>query len=145
MTYCVSHLDQFESLAPESSYEHVPPTAPVLSTDAEERKNTPLFAGCLNYFPLALAALARHSARGNAKHNPGEPLNWARGKSDDHVECIARHLIDIETYNETLGEYEDAVALLWRAAAKVQLLEEKRLNKGPSRGSSVAKKENEND
>lgn len=108
---------------------------PVLSTDAEERKNTPLFSGFLNYFPLACAAVARLSKRGNDKHNPGQPLYWSRDKSSDHEDCIIRHLVDIDTPDSKTGEYEDAVALVWRALAKLQLLEEKRLGKGPSRGS----------
>lgn len=112
-----------------------PPATPVLPTDSEERKGIPIFSGPLSYFPLAFAALARHCKRGNDKHNPGEPLHWARDKSQDHEDCIARHLLDIDTVDPRTGEYEDAVSLLWRAAAVVQLLEEKRLGKPPSRGS----------
>jgi hypothetical protein len=52
----------------------------------------------------------------------------------DHADCIARHLIDIETLNAA-GEYEDAACLAWRALAKLQELEEKRLSKPMSRGS----------
>jgi hypothetical protein len=106
----------------------------VLPTDSEDRKQIPIFSGVLNYFPLAIAAVARVSKRGNDKHNPGEPLHWARGKSMDHADCIARHLIDVETVNAD-GAYEDAACLAWRALAKLQELEEKRLGKGPSRGS----------
>lgn len=110
---------------------------PVLPTDSEERKKLPIFSGVMNYFPLALAAVARVSKRGNDKHNPGQPLHWARGKSTDHEDCIARHLIDVETIDPKTGEYEDAMALAWRALAKLQELEERRLNKVPSRGSRV--------
>lgn len=110
---------------------------PVLPTGSEERKQLPIFSGVINYFPLALAAVARVSKRGNDKHNPGEPLHWARGKSMDHADCIARHLIDIETVDFNTGEYEDAQALAWRALAKLQELEEERLNSPPSRGSRL--------
>jgi hypothetical protein len=110
----------------------------VLPTDSEERKEIPIFSGVLNYFPLAVAAVARHSKRGNDKHNPGEPLHWARGKSMDHEDCIARHLLDIDTVDPETGEYLDAVALAWRALAKLQELEEKRLGKPMSRGSRRA-------
>jgi hypothetical protein len=106
----------------------------VLPTDAEERKGIPIFSGFLNYFPLAVAAVARHSKRANEKHNPGQPLHWAREKSTDQEDCIGRHLIDIETVNAD-GEYEDATALVWRALAKLEILEEKRLGKPMSRGS----------
>lgn len=110
---------------------------PVLPTDSEERKQIPIFSGVLNYFPLAMAAVARWSKRGNDKHNPGQPLQWSRGKSNDHADCIARHLIDLETLDPRSGEYEDAMALAWRALAILQELEEKRLGKAPSRGSTV--------
>ena len=33
----------------------------VLPTDSEERKEIPIFSGVLNYFPLAIAAVARIS------------------------------------------------------------------------------------
>jgi hypothetical protein len=108
---------------------------PVLPTDSEERKHIPIFSGLLNYFPLACAAVAKWSKRGNDKHNPGQEMHWARGKSMDHSDCIARHLIDVETLDPTSGEYEDATALAWRALAKLQELEEKRLGAPMSRGS----------
>lgn len=107
----------------------------VLPTDSEERKGIPIFSGVLNYFPLAIAAVARVSKRGNDKHNPGQPIHWARSKSMDHSDCIARHLIDVETIDPKTGEYEDAMALAWRALAKLQELEEARLGKPHSRGS----------
>lgn len=106
----------------------------VLPEDSEARKEIPLFSGVLNYFPLALAAVARHSKRGNDKHNPGQPIHWARGKSMDHLDCIARHLIDAETVSAS-GEYEEATAIAWRALAYLQEIEEKRLGKPWSRGS----------
>lgn len=98
-----------------------------LPTDSIERKNTPIYSGCIAYFPLALAAVARLSKRGNDKHNPGEPLHWAREKSTDHKDCIARHLVDIDVYDEELQEYDEAAAVAWRALAYLQLLEEQRL------------------
>jgi hypothetical protein len=80
------------------------------------------------YFPDALLAIAEHSYRGNEKHNPGEPLHWAREKSKDHADCIARHLIDIGPYWNAIdpetGSYH-AAALAWRALALLQLVLEK--------------------
>lgn len=108
----------------------------ILTRDSQQRKETPIFSGVANYFPLALAAIARLSFAGNKKHNPGEELHWARSKSDDHADAIARHLIDHESKNAE-GEYEDAACLAWRALALLQILEEKRLGKGPSRGSKI--------
>jgi hypothetical protein len=98
-----------------------------LPQDSTERKNTPIYSGCIAYFPLALAAVARLSKRGNDKHNPGEPLHWAREKSTDHKDCIARHLVDIDSFDEALQEYDEAAAVAWRALAYLQLLEEQRL------------------
>lgn len=112
---------------------------PVLPTDSEARKQIPLFSGVMNYFPLALAAVARVSQRGNDKHNLGQPLHWARGKSMDHMDCIARHALDNETLDPITGEYEDAQCLAWRALANLQELEEKRLGKPHSRGSRSGK------
>ena len=110
---------------------HVGPrTEMVLSADSAERKLTPIYSGVLAYFPLAIAAVARVSQRGNDKHNPGEPLHHSRNKSSDHKDCIARHLCDVDTYNPALAEYEDAASLAWRALAHLQELEEKRLGKG---------------
>lgn len=118
-------------MAPESKA-----TGYVLPAGAEERKQIPIFSGVLNYFPLALAAVARVSKRGNDQHNPGKPLHWSRDKSQDHLDCVGRHLLDVASRNEA-GEYPDAEALAWRALAHLQLLEEARLGKPISRGSSA--------
>lgn len=104
---------------------------PILSTDSAERKATPIWSGWLQYFPLAHAAAARHSKRMNDKHNPGEPMHWAREKSKDHEDCASRHLIDVNHFNEETQEYEEACSLFWRAGAILQLLEEKRLGRSP--------------
>lgn len=92
------------------------------------RKAKPLFSGVLMYFPDALLAVAEHSKRGNDKHNPGQPLHWARGKSTDQADCIARHLIDIgPEWNERdpeFGSYH-ATALAWRALALLQTVIER--------------------
>jgi hypothetical protein len=97
-----------------------------LTTNSAERKATPITSGVLDYFPLAMAAVARLSKRGNDKHNPGEPLHWAREKSTDHADCIARHLIERGTIEPESGEALEA-CLAWRALALLQLAEEKRL------------------
>lgn len=111
----------------------------VLPIDADERKATPIFSGVMNYFPLALAAVARHSKMGNDQHNPGQPLHWSRGKSTDHENCIARHLIDAHTVDPSTGEHVEARALAWRALALLQEIEERRLGKPISRGCQAPK------
>jgi hypothetical protein len=100
----------------------------MLPTEAAARKATPIYSGVIKYFPLALAAVARVSKRGNDQHNPGEPLHWAREKSTDHEDCIARHLTDLAsgTEKDTDGELHLA-KVAWRALAALQLAEERRL------------------
>jgi hypothetical protein len=69
-----------------------------LPTDSEERKNIPMLRGCVRYFPAALMGVAKVSDAGNKKHNPGEELHHARGKSMDHGDCIIRHLMDVQDW-----------------------------------------------
>jgi hypothetical protein len=113
-----------------------------LPTDSAERKNVPVLSGCLSYAPAALAGMARWSKVSNDKHNPGEPLHHARGKSTDHGECIVRHLMDIQDLiaaldrmprgsgcdveKATLKQLKDDLdALVWRAAILSQEAHEK--------------------
>ena len=109
-----------------------------LPTDSNERKEYPMYRGLLAYFPAALAGVARHSKQGNDKHNPGEELHHARGKSMDHEDCIVRHLVDLGDLRRRLDENSDcdqadwlrlavldeANALAWRALALSQELHE---------------------
>lgn len=104
-----------------------------LPTDSEERKNVPVFSGFYAYFPAAIAGGARHSKKGNDKHNPGQPLHHARSKSTDHPDCIARHSMDIADLLAALARGEpvdvaaildEADALVWRACAWSQQLHE---------------------
>lgn len=89
-----------------------------LPSDAKQRKNLPITRGVLDYFPDAIAAVAEVSRLGNEQHNPGQPLHWAREKSTDHADCIARHLIERGTA-DTDGARHSA-KLAWRALALLQ-------------------------
>jgi hypothetical protein len=89
-----------------------------LPTDSNERKDVPLARGVLDYFPAALAEVARLSHEGNKKHNPGEDLHWARGKSTDHADCIMRHLAERGTIDTDGITHSAKVA--WRALALLQ-------------------------
>lgn len=91
-----------------------------LPTDSKERKNAPMARGLLDYFPDALAAVARLSQKGNDKHNPGEPLHWSREKSNDHADCIVRHLAERGTVDAEDGDLHD-VKVAWRALAMLQI------------------------
>jgi len=96
-----------------------------MPVDSKDRKNVPLVTGVLDYFPAALAAVARLSKFGNDKHNPGEPLHWARDKSAGHADCIARHLVDRGVIDPETG-MSHTVEVVWRALALLQLEEEER-------------------
>lgn len=107
-----------------------------LPTDSQARKEYPLYRGLWRYFPAALAGVAKHSKAGNDKHNPGEEMHHARGKSGDHEDCILRHLMDLadmraalERGEITTGPEADALlaeanALCWRSLALAQELHE---------------------
>ena len=101
-------------------------------SDSEVRKSSPVFSGVMQYFPDALKVVSQHSKRGNDKHNPGQPMHWAKEKSTDHADCLARHLIDIgpnwDGIDPETGSYH-AAALAWRALALLQTVIERKENK----------------
>jgi Domain of unknown function (DUF5664) len=99
-----------------------------LTTDKEARKDQPIATGFLDYFPDAIADVARLSKIGNDQHNPGEPLHWARGKSLDQADCILRHMIDRGTIDIDGVLHDTKVA--WRAMAQLQLTIEKLRDNG---------------
>jgi hypothetical protein len=90
-----------------------------LPADAAERKKLPITTGVLDYFPDAIAAVAAVSRLGNEQHNPGQPLHWAREKSTDHADCIARHLLERGTLDADGARH--SAKLAWRALALLQL------------------------
>lgn len=94
--------------------------------NSAERKAEPIHSGVIMYFPDALAAVSRVSKAGNDKHNPGQPLHWARGKSTDQMDCATRHSLTPENVDPETGEIELA-AQAWRVLAELQLAEERRL------------------
>ncbi len=106
-----------------------------LPTDSNERKNYPLFRGALRYFPAALAGLSKTSKLGNDKHNLGEEMHHARGKSGDHGDCILRHLVDVEDLLASYSRREGSITpeeilnevnqMAWRALAYSQELHER--------------------
>lgn len=90
----------------------------ILNGSSEHRKNFPITRGVLDYFPDAIAAVAEVSRLGNEKHNPGENMHWARGKSMDHADCIVRHLI--ERGGVDSEGVRHTASLAWRALALLQ-------------------------
>jgi hypothetical protein len=101
-----------------------------LPQDSAARKDFALYQGLIRYFPAALAAVAKVSKIGNDKHNPGQPMHHARGKSTDQEDCILRHLIDLsEDFGAGIGRDENGVPqvayIAWRALALAQIWLEK--------------------
>ena len=107
-----------------------------LPAETAKRKAIPLATGVLDYFPAALAAVAQLSKAGNDKHNPGEPLHWARGKSMDQADCIMRHLMDRGTIDPEDG-IRHSVKVAWRALALLQEELEQQEGAPLSRGSRL--------
>lgn len=89
-----------------------------LPTDAKTRKNMPIATGVLDYFPLALAAVAEVSRIGNEQHNPGQPLHWDRSKSTDEADCLIRHFIERGTFDTDGARHSAKTA--WRALALLE-------------------------
>jgi len=95
-------------------------------TEAQKRKETPIYSGVLAYFPDALAEVSQASLAGNTQHLEGQPLHWDRSKSKDQLDALTRHLID-----HAKGEEFDTdgvrhlAKVCWRGLAQLQLLAER--------------------
>lgn len=90
-----------------------------IPTEPAKRKALPVCSGVLDYFPDAILAVAHCSKVGNDQHNPGKPMHWDRSKSQDHPDCLVRHLMQRGTV-DTDGVRHAAKAA-WRALAILQL------------------------
>lgn len=95
------------------------PPPGLLPTTSAERKGVPLWTGLVKYFPLALAEIAKVSAAGGKQHNPDKPLFWDRTKSQDHKDCLLRHLFESGTV-DTDGQLHSA-KVAWRALANLEV------------------------
>lgn len=96
--------------------------------DAATRKTYPVYSGCINYFPRALAEIAHISFVGNEQHNPGTPLHWDRTKSQDEPDAMMRHVIDNAIVVATTGKpsIEELAKIAWRALANLEKTLEER-------------------
>jgi hypothetical protein len=90
-----------------------------LQLDSEARKEIPVATGVVDYFPDALVAVAVVSRIGNDKHNPGEPLHWARGKGGNNSDELMRHFVERGKMDDDGTRHSAKVA--WRALAMLQL------------------------
>lgn len=104
-------------------------TTPVpvfMSEDSATRKLMPVASGVLGYFPDALLLVSFVSRAGNDKHNPGQPLHWAKEKSTDEPDCEVRHMLDYlrglpaDPGLEPLGHLAHLASKAWRALAHLQ-------------------------
>lgn len=93
-----------------------------LPDDAKERKKWQLWTYQFEYFPDAFIAEVGVAVAGNDQHNPGQPMHWAREKSNDHLNTAFRHLFDYGSgiVKDTDGQYHLAKAI-WRLKARLQL------------------------
>ncbi len=90
-----------------------------LPTDPQERKNVPIASGVLDYFPDALAEVAKISLSGNNQHNGvGTPLRWDRSKSTDESDALIRHFMERGKIDSDGQRHSAKVA--WRALALLQ-------------------------
>lgn len=96
-----------------------PSRCTTLPSDSQERKKYPIGTGVLDYFPDAIAAIARVSWQGNQQHNPGQPLHWAREKSTDQEDTMLRHYVERGTLD--IDGQRHTAKMAWRALAILQL------------------------
>jgi len=122
------------SLRSEAGENLLPTKTRLIEGDSAYRKAFPMATGLVDYFPDALAAVSEVSFKGNQKHNPGEPMHHARGKSMDHPDCIMRHLTERGGFD---GDIRHTAALAWRALAMLQEELERDLNLPLPRGAKA--------
>lgn len=89
--------------------------AAVLSTDPVLRKEVPIATCVIDYFPLALAAVAAVSLEGQKQHGT---TGWDRSKSADESDALMRHFVERGT-RDTDGHRHSA-KVAWRALALLQ-------------------------
>lgn len=100
----------------------------LLPTEASDRKKLPIGTGVLDYFPDALAEVARASVAGNDQLLKGERLHWDRDKSMDQSDALIRHYMDRDKVD--VDGVLHAAKMAWRALAYTQILIESRRNNG---------------
>jgi hypothetical protein len=81
-----------------------------LPKEAQERKAIPVYTGFINYFPRAIAAVAKISLSGGLQHGQTpDTLFWDRSKSGDELDAMMRHILD-----------KDWGQVAWRAMANLE-------------------------
>lgn len=89
-----------------------------LPTDTQARTAFPMATGFLDYFPNAVAEVAKLGAAATRQHHPDEEMHWDRNKSTEHADKILRHLVDRGKLDADGERHSAKVA--WRALALLQ-------------------------
>ena len=88
---------------------------PLLPTDASARKGLPIGTAVLDYFPDALAEIAKVSLAGQKQHNT---KGWDRSKSNDEADALVRHFLERGRIDS--DGLRHSAKLAWRALALLQ-------------------------
>ena len=89
-------------------------------SEAQKRKDTPVFSGVLKYFPNALKEISKCSKAGNDQHHPDKPLHWDMDKSKDEYDALTRHLIDHTINPVDTDGILHLTKVAWRALAGLE-------------------------
>ena len=95
-------------------------TKPKDVSEAQKRKDTPVFSGVLKYFPNALKEVSKCSKVGNDQHHPDKPLHWDMDKSKDEYDALTRHLIDHTIDPMDTDGILHLTKVAWRALAGLE-------------------------
>jgi len=93
---------------------------PKTVSEAQKRKETPVFSGVLKYFPNALKEVSKCSKAGNDQHHPDKPLHWDMSKSKDEYDALTRHLIDHTIDPVDTDGILHLTKVAWRALAGLE-------------------------
>lgn len=99
-----------------------------LPVDDKLRKMVRAFQGFVCYFPDAIALVSYLSKVANEQHNPGQPMHWAKEKSQDELDSLMNHAIDLASKGELSQDADgvlDAIKVGWRGMANLQRLADK--------------------
>ena len=80
----------------------------MLPSDAQQRKDIPIYRGFIKYFPDAIVEVTKLSVKGSKQHH-GDKVWWDKSKSSDELDALMRHLLE-----------GDWVCVAWRAMANLQ-------------------------
>lgn len=99
---------------------NIPVESEIVKSEAQERKDTPVFSGVLSYFPNALKYVSTVSKAGNDQHHPDKPLHWDKSKSSDETDALTRHLIDHSINPMDTDGMLHLGKVAWRALAALE-------------------------